>query len=336
MNFKFLKTFLAGSVFALGSIGLTACGDDSSSASDEGDSSSSAEKLVLSSVSETSPLDAGSKVVAAATADGQGGYILTLSGTIKTDNDGFDTDGYKGEDRVYYNIDSLHFDIGDKDGNRVNLPVPIDTGAFKNNADRGINLISAVNGEIVLNQDAIGCGDFTLYITVFMSGEDEDTKQFAYTARVNGDEGIKFNLPCKVIESSSSGEEVCTEMELVKDVVISNKLGSDVPAINFATGTSENPDVTMTIEDRMPSFTASADVKIIEEGSQESGVIPEGKVCLESFTEAYNGERNPMDLENMAWYLVKTASGTYPVMIVKFMALDDTRGDLTISYFKKK
>ena len=330
MKFQFVKSILACSVFALGSVALTACGGDSSSSADEGDSSSSAEPLVLSSVSETSPLDAGSKVVAAATADGQGGYYLSLSGIIKTDSETFpDPEGYDGEDPVYYNIDSLQFDVGDKDGNRVSLPVNLKQGASL--GKESINLISVID-EIPLDQDAT-CGDkFTLYVTIFMSGDTEDTKQYAYTARLTGD----FSIPCKVIESSSSGEEVCTEMELVKDVVISNKLGSDVPAINFATGTSENPDVTMIIEDRMPSFTASAGVKIIEEGSQESGVIPEGKVCLESFTEAYNGERNPMDLENMAWYLVKTASGTYPVMIVKFMAQDDTRGDLTISYFKKK
>lgn len=336
MNFKFLKTFLAGSVFALGSIGLTACGDDSSSASDEGDSSSSAEELVLSSVSEESPLAEGAAITANVAEDGHNGFYMTLQGILTINNEDSpvaEPEGYEGDDRVYYAIDSLSFDVGRKEGNSIikvgNLPVPLKPGTSF--GKESVNLIATVD-EIPLNRDEIGCGDFVLYTTVYMSGDTVDTKQFAYTARVES----PFTLQCKVIESSSSGEEVCTEMELVKDVVISNKLGSDVPAINFATGTSENPDVTMSIEDRMPSFTASAGVKIIEEGSQESGVIPEGKVCLESFTEAYNGERNPMDLENMAWYLVKTASGTYPVMIVKFMAQDDTRGDLTISYFKKK
>ncbi|MBR2058171.1 MAG: hypothetical protein IJ982_04525, partial [Fibrobacter sp.] len=114
MKFQFVKSILACSVFALGSVALTACGGDSSSSADEGDSSSSAEPLVLSSVSETSPLDAGSKVVAAATADGQGGYYLSLSGIIKTDSEMFpDPEGYDGEDPVYYNIDSLQFDVGD-------------------------------------------------------------------------------------------------------------------------------------------------------------------------------------------------------------------------------
>ena len=87
MNFKFLKTFLAGSVFALGSIGLTACGDDSSSASDEGDSSSSAEELVLSSVSEESPLAEGAAITANVAEDGHNGFYMTLQGILTINNE---------------------------------------------------------------------------------------------------------------------------------------------------------------------------------------------------------------------------------------------------------
>lgn len=330
MKFQFVKSILACSVFALGSVALTACGGDSSSSADEGDSSSSAEPLVLSSVSETSPLDtAGSKVIAAATADGQGGYYLSLSGIIKTDSEMFpDPEGYDGEDPVYYNIDSLQFDVGDKDGNRVSLPVNLKQGASL--GKESINLISVID-EIPLDQDAT-CGDkFTLYVTIFMSGDTEDTKQYAYTARLTGD----FSIPCKVIESSSAAA-TCTEMEKVGPVTLSNKLGSSQDAINFATGTADSPDVTMTIEDGTPFFTASAGVEIVREGSQETGVIPEGQVCMESFSEAYNGKDNHMELEQMGWYLIKTASGTYAVMIDSFMKQDEAKGDLTIVYFKKK
>ena len=332
MKFQFVKSILACSVFALGSVALTACGGDSSSSADEGDSSSSAEPLVLSSVSETSPLDTASNVVAKANPDGNGGFYLSLTGFIKTDSESFpDPEGYDGEDPIYYIIDNLQFDVGDKDGNRVSLPVALKPGASL--GKENINLISVID-EIPLDQDAT-CGDFTLYITVFMSGDTEDTKQFAYTARVNGDEGIKFNLPCKVIESSSAAA-TCTEMEKVGPVTLSNKLGSSQDAINFATGTADGPDVTMTIEDGTPFFTASAGVEIVREGSQETGVIPEGQVCMESFSEAYNGKDNHMELEQMGWYLIKTASGTYAVMIDSFMKQDEAKGDLTIVYFKKK
>ncbi len=326
---KFAKKLFLYSVFALGTIGLTACGGDSSSSADEGDSSSSAEPLVLSSVSETSPLDAGSKVVAAATADGNGGFYLSLSGIIKTDSETFpDPEGYDGEDPVYYNIDNLQFDVGDKDGNRVSLPVNLKPGASL--GKESINLISVID-EIPLDQDAT-CGDeFTLYVTIFMSGDTEDTKQYAYTARID----TTFNIPCKVIESSSAAA-TCTEMEKVGPVTLSNKLGDSQFAINFSTGTADNPDVTMVIEDGTPFFDAGTGVEIVREGSQETGVIPSGQVCMEGFSEAYNGKDNHMELEQMGWYLIKTASGTYAVMIDSFMRQDETRGDLTIIYFKKK
>lgn len=325
---KFAKKLFLYSVFALGTIGLTACGDDSSSNADEGGSSSSAEPLVLSSVSETSPLDKGSKISAEAQADGKGGYILSLSGIIKTDNDDFETEGYEGDDRVYYNIDNLQFDIGDKDGNRVSLPVNLKPGASL--GKESINLISVID-EIPLDQEAT-CGDkFTLYVTIFMSGDEEDTKQFAYTARLSDE----FSIPCKVIESSSAAA-TCTEMEKVGPVTLSNKLGDSQFAINFSTGAADNPDVTMVIEDGTPFFDAGAGVEIVREGSQESGVIPEGQVCMEGFSEAYNGKDNHMELEQMGWYLIKAASGTYAVMIDSFMRQDESKGDLTIVYFKKK
>ena len=326
---KFAKKLFLYSVFALGTIGLTACGGDSSSSADEGDSSSSAEPLVLSSVSETSPLDKGSKINVEVQADGKGGYMLSLSGIIKTDSELFpDPEGYDGEDPVYYNIDNLQFDVGDKDGNRVSLPVALKPGASL--GKESINLISVID-EIPLDQDAT-CGDkFTLYVTIFMSGDTEDTKQYAYTARLSAE----FSVPCKVIESSSAAG-TCTEMEKVGPVTLSNKLGDSQFALNFSTGTADNPDVTMVIEDGTPFFDAGTGVEIVREGSQETGVIPSGQVCMEGFSEAYNGKDNHMELEQMGWYLIKTASGTYAVMIDSFMRQDETRGDLTIIYFKKK
>ena len=329
MKFKFVKTLLVGSIFALGSIGVIACGgDSSSSANDDVSSSASGEPLILSSVSETSPLAAGSHVEAAAMSDGKGGYYLSLKGNISTNSDEFDTEGYDGEDRVYYKIDSLKFDVGDKDGNRAALSVPLKPGASF--GKESISLISVI-GDIPLDQDA-ACGDnFTFFVTVFMSGDEPDTEQFAYTARLQ----TNFTVPCKVIESSSAAA-VCTEMEMVGPVVLSNKVFGDQDAINFSTGAMDAPDVTMTFEDGEAIFTASAGVTIAEERNMESGVTPEGTVCMENFAEAYNGQKNPMPLEQMAWYLVTTSTGTYPVMINKWVTQSDVKGDLTITYYKKK
>jgi hypothetical protein len=328
MKFKFAKSLLLGSIFALGSLGLTACGGDSSSNAGEESSSSGAEELILSSVSEESPLAAASNIDANALPDGNGGYYLSLKGNIATNSDEFETEGYDGDDRVYYKIDSLKFDVGDKNGNRVALPVRLKPGASL--GKESIFLASVID-DIPLDQDAV-CGDaFTLYVTIYMSGDEPDTEKFAYTARLQ----TNFTVPCKVIESSSSGPEVCTELEPV-EITMSNTTGNDVPALNFSTGTAENPDVTLSIVDRVPYFQASAGVKITMEGSQETGVIPQAPICLEKFTKAYNGEANPMELEDMAWYLVETPAGTYPFMRGSFMAQEDTKGTLTITYLKKK
>ena len=339
MKFKFVKTLLTGTLFALGTLGFTACGDDSGSNSSPDSSSSGKEKLVLDSVSKVSPLSTASWIEAEAVSDGQGGYNLRLKGDISTDSDEFDTEGYDGEDRVYYNIDSLRFDIGDKDGNRVNLSVPINPGAFVNNVDMGINLAKAVNGEIKLNQDSIGFGKFTLYVTIFMSGDEEDTKQFKYSARLS----TTFELQQKVIESSSSAA-ACTEM-VADTVVLSNKVGvgGGLESFNFSTGTKDNPDVTLKIEDRTPFLEPTTGVKLgkvqtDKEKGIEDGVLPT-KACLENFVVEYGGEKRAAEdgLENMAWYLVTTSSGSYPFMVDKFMAQSDgAHGDLTIIYYKKK
>lgn len=289
---------------------------------------SSAEPLVLSSVSELSPLDAGSQIIVDVQADGKGSYVLVLSGIIKTDSDEFETEGYVGNDRVYYVIDKLQFDVADKNGNRVSLPVALKPGVSL--GKENINLVSVID-DIPLDY-YVTCGDkFTLYVTVFMSGDEESTKQYAYTARLSDE----FSIPCKVIESSSTAY-TCTEMERVGPVTLSNKIGDGQYAINFATGTADNPDVTMVIEDGEAFFDAGAGVEIVRESSQELGVIPEGKVCQEQFSEAYNGMDNHMELEQMGWYLIKTASGTYAVMVDSFMRRDDTKGDLTIIYFRRK
>ncbi len=334
MKFKFVKTLLTGTLFALGTLGFTACGDDSGSNSSPDSSASGEEKLVLDSVSAVSPLDDGSFIKAEARSDGKGGYNLHLEGDIRTNSDEFDTEKYDGEDRVYYNVDSLTFDIGritDKgDTVRVStLSVPLKAEKFGHDF---VNLITAVDGEIHLDQEQLkGCGNFVLYAKVYMSGDEEDTKQFKYTARLS----TAFNLQCKVIESSSSAA-ACTEMVL-DSVVLSNKVSGNLDRVNFATKTADNPDVILKVEDKVPFFeAAAAGVTIVQESSQESGVIPPAPVCQEKFTEAYNGAANPMELDVMSWYLVKTASGTYPVMIKKFMAQDATKGDLTIIYYKKK
>ena len=337
---NFMKNLFLGSVFALGSIGLTACGDDSSSAGD-GDSSSSAEELVLSSVSETSPLADFSEVEAERTADGKGGWVLKLTGNIATESDAFETPGYDG-DPITYMVDSLSFDVGRKEDGKVirvgNLPVPVRSD-FKFPKEQ-FNPLFAID-EIPLNQDSIGWGDFVLYITVYMSGSTEE-KTYAFTARLEAE----FDLPKPAeVSSSSSVAEVCTQVDSVA-VEFSNEYNKITAkqAINFATGAAENPHVTMSLEGGVGYLVAASGVTFqqIDSYDNSSGmwVAPASPACLEKFSYSprFDEEGNSATKVNMQestqWYMVITADGNFPIRPTR-VQVNGSEGNISFIYYKK-
>ena len=336
MKFQFVKSLLLGSLFALGSIGLTACGDDGSSAGDGGNSSSSAEELVLSSVSETSPLMEESYVQAQVTSDGQGGYALLLTGNIATDYE-FATPGYEGEEPIEYLVDSLSFDVGRKDNdvvNRVgNLPVLVKS-TFSFPKDK-FSLISAID-KIPLNQDSIGCGDFVLYVTIYMSGNKEETKDFAFTARLEAD----FNLVCKTIQSSSSAAEVCTQIVPVADTL--SNISTNVvkkTEINFAGGAT--PHATISFKNNTGYLIAASEVSFKEIRSYDDEInrsgmwaAPTEPVCLEKFT-LNNESMNEIEMgENTRWFMAITPEGNFPINPLRLQA-NGTEGTMFFTHYKK-
>ena len=338
---NFMKNLFLGSVFALGSIGLTACGDDSSSAGD-GDSSSSAEELVLSSVSETSPLADFSEIKADVTTGDNGGFALTLSGSIATESDAFETPGYDG-DPITYQVDSLSFDVGRKENGKEirvgNLPVPV-RSTFKFPKEQ-FNLAIAID-KVPLDQDSIGCGDFVLYVTIYMSGDKEETKQYAFTARLEAD----FSLDCKPAEvSSSSVAEVCTQVDSVA-VEFSNEYNKITAkqAINFATGAAENPHVTMSLEGGVGYLVAASGVTFqqIDSYDNSSGMwsAPASPACLEKFSYSprFDDEGNSATKvkmqESTQWYMVITADGNFPIRPTGVL-VNGSEGSISFIYYKK-
>ena len=343
MKFQFVKSLLLGSLFALGSIGLTACGDDGSSAGDDGNSSSSAEKLVLSSVSETSPLAESSEIEAERIADGKGGFALRLTGSIATESDAFVTPNYEGEEQIEYQVDSLSFDVGriEKSGDTVrvgNLPVPV-----KSNFQfpkYQFSLVFAID-QIPLDQKAIGCGDFVLYVTVYMSGDKEETKEYAFTARLMAD----FDLPCITEVSSSSVAEVCTQVDSVTTELsnISNQITAK-QAINFNTGTADNPHVTLSIGDNTGYLVAGNGVTFqqITSYDNSSGMwaAPTAPVCLEKFTysasfdEPENSSTKVEMRESTQWYMAITSDGNFPIRPTRVQTAG-SEGTIYFIYYKK-
>ena len=335
---NFMKNLFLGSVFALGSIGLTACGDDSSSAGD-GDSSSSAEELVLSSVSETSPLADFSEIKADVTTGDNGGFALILKGNIAVDGD-FVTPDYDGE--VTYLVDSLSFDVGRKENGKEirvsNLPVPVKSN-FQFPKDQ-FSLVFAID-KIPLDQKTIGCGDFVLYVTVYMSGDKEETKDFAFTARLMAD----FDLPCITEVSSSSVAEVCTQVDSVMTELsnISNQITAK-QAINFNTGTTDNPHVTLSIGDGTGYLVPGNGVTFQQITSYDNSngmwAAPTAPVCLEKFTysasfdEPGNSSTKVEMRESTQWYMAITSDGNFPIRPTRVQTAG-SEGTIYFIYYKK-
>lgn len=233
-------------------------------------------------------------------------YELSISGLVKALEN--------------FSIDNLDFIICQ--GNRCGiLPVsfkkePYNIQLFNFDSDLG---------EIIIRQDDYGCGDFILRVKTYVSDRESTTYEDSIETT--------FNLKCANVQATNS---TCTMMEKVNEVSLTTNGQS---SLNFATGLSSNPDVTLKIEDGFPYFIASTGVKIMAEGSQNVGVIPSGEICLENFTEAYGSENgfSSMELTLNEWYLVKTSLGTYPFMVVnRVVGQNGISNGLTITYFKKK
>lgn len=329
MNFKSL---ILGSAFVLSLFGLTACGDDSSSGADEG--TSSAEEYIASSASEISPFDTTTIITPSVSANGKGGQALKLTGTLKLDGD-FAYDQFD-EESWFFQFDSLQFiatTVEDGKTYKTNLVV-------KDNNKYPVEQVVLGNTIDKIDLDQIdGCGKFRLFVWMYMSLDcsDADDPDLCNAAAAQDSmqftavQTVDFEKECKVIESSSSAEEVCTKLEAV-EASLSNLYGTDVYTINLDGG--PDAQLTMIVEGGYPSFQAAPGVQIFEEDTQETALVPEGDICFEDFHQAYNSEANPMELNQGSWYLVKTPSKTYPLMVRRFMKDDDSRGTLTFVYFK--
>ena len=314
----------------------------SSSVAESARSSSSAEPIILSVASETSPLSEESYVQAQVTADGQGGYALLLTGNIATDY-GFITPDYEGDEPIGYQIDSLSFDVGwvDENGNTIrvgNLPISLKSN-FQFPKER-ISLISAID-EIPLDQNALGCGEFVLYVNVYMSGDTEETKNYLFMARLEAD----FELLCKIEESSSSVAEVCTQVDSVTIELSNISTQNDAEqAINFNTGTAENPHVTLSIGDYTGYLVAANGVTFQQITSYDNShgmwAAPTAPVCLEkfsysvSFDESGNSASKVEMRESVQWYMAVTPDGNFPIRPTRVETAGN-EGRIYFIYYKK-
>ena len=329
MKFKFVKTLLVGSIFALGSIGVIACGGDSSSSAEEDQSVSSAQEIILSSASGTSPLNSASSVNGKVLADGKGGWELNLSGSLSFNYD-FVPEGHDSDEDFWFTFDSLSFIVG-KYGDDGKAYV-VDSLDINGNADLSQATISmaASFSKVPLNQDKIGCGKFVLYTWIYMGVEEDSSLHYSALKQFD------FELTCKVEESSSSAAQTtCTELER-QEITLKNETGSDINYMNIDGGTEAQ--LTLVVEDGIVYLQAASGVSIAEEsGLLTGGVDPQAPVCMEDMEgdDRTSEEKMEMDTGTL-WYIVTTPAGKYPMRVTTRQTYDNISGILGLVYYKKK
>ena len=328
MNFKSL---ILGSAFVLSLFGLTACGDDSSSGADEG--TSSAEEYIASSASEKSPFSEKSTFDAKKESNGKGGDALHFSGNLDLDQDFADNE--YGEETWFTQFDSIQITATKLEGDKTFMT----NISFNDKTVYPTDKITGNNIDKIDLDQLDTCGKFRLFVWMFMSIDCQIAEDADACAEAAAEDSLHFTAvktfdfekQCKVEISSSSVAEVCTELTPV-DTTLSNEYGSSVYTFNFDGGA--DPQITMSIENSSFYFNAADGVEIWEEGSQETGLRPEGNICAEKLETIRGSMENPKLLNNGIWLLIKTPGGDYPVLIGTKLS-DGSKGWVSFTYYKK-
>jgi uncharacterized protein (TIGR02145 family) len=136
--------------------------------------------------------------------------------------------------------------------------------------------------------------------------------------------------------SSSSYVAECTPVSAHK-VTLSNALQSSQSAINFETGLSDNPHITIKFANDAATIIPGDGVTVYEDNSQTTGLEAEVQpgntsVCREDFRKStiqFNDE-----LISGLWLDIVDASGNiYPMMVKKAMFESSTKGMVDIVYY---
>lgn len=331
MNFK---KILLGSAIAVGTFGFFACGGDSGSDPVVGPDGTppAGDEINIPVQSTLSPVVV-SNLSITPMSNGNGGMMGALGGTIKLDPDFMDnTQPYTAN--VSTLIDSVRFTVG-----RVINGKPYEE-KININLDGTVFPTEMVSfAQKNLEFSALStCGEFQLYIFVYSSSKEEGIKTSLYTTVIDS---LKFTRPeteCKApepIESSSSAAAVCTPTTVVYDT-LTNAEGSGKTALNFETGTADNPHVTLKFSDGLAYLNPAAGAEVYEDNAQVSGLLPDkNPVCKEDFARA--GRAYTDELMSGLWLDVVAADGKmYSLMVQKVMkeAGSKTKGSIYLVYYK--
>lgn len=340
MNFK--KILLGSAIFAT-TFGFIACGGDSSSTEPDptpvGTDVNPGDKIVLPEASDLNPIEFSGISLMSMASGVEGTQKIVVSGLIKLAAD-FDPN-QKGATfdpaTMTTQIDSVKFAVAklaDQTKQDINVPVQI--------APERVSF----SGSEFLTSQLTGCGQFALYVVVYSSTVDQNGSAPAIYTAVFGDDATEVaqgtftraESECAAPVASSSSvapvSSACTNVT-ANELQLSNSLGSSLTSINFATGLADNPHVTVEFKDGYATFVAGAGVTIVEDNyTQTTGLLPTGPVCRESFMPSGTSAVG-VELASGTWIDITGPDGIlYPVMIKKTMMENDSKGTLTIFYFK--
>lgn len=329
MNFK---KIILGSALVAAPFGFFACGDSDNGGvvtPGSGSSTDPGPEIDLPKESAYSPIVVnGLKITVMAGTEGMRG---SLGGVIKLDPEFIDPD-IQYTANVKTTIDSVNFAVGkmvNGTPRQEKVSINLDGVVFPN------EMVSFSQKYLEFKQLS-GCGEFQLYISIFASSKEEGLKTTKYTTVIDT---LKFTRPeaeCeapKPVESSSSVATVCTPVTAHEDT-LSNSMGTSKSAINFETGTAENPHITVKFANEAATITAGAGVQVFEDNSQTTGLLPtKTPLCAEDFRKS--NFQFSEELTSGLWLDIIGADGKqYPMMVRKTMFESATKGTIYIVYYK--
>ena len=326
---KFKKIIL-GSAIATAAFGFFACGSEDPKDNPVGPGGQTLPGPVIDIPQESafSPIVFnGLKITVMAGTNGMRG---ALGGVIKLDPEFIDPQT-EYTANVKTMIDSVKFAVGrDIQGKsyQENVTVNLDGIIFP------VEMVSFSQKYLEFSQLST-CGEFKLFISSFASSKEEGLKTTKYTS-VDTLTFVRPEAECatsQAVESSSSAAAVCTPVTAHEDT-LSNSMGTSKSAINFETGTADNPHITLKFANNAAEIIPGAGVQVFEDNSQTTGLLPsKTPLCAEDFKKsnfAFNEE-----LTSGLWLDIITADGKqYPMMVRKTMFESATKGTVSIVYYK--
>ena len=330
MNFK---KILLGSALAATTFGFFACGGgDSGVETPVNPSNPDAKVIELPKASALSPVIFENLKITVMS--GTKGMQGSLSGMIKLD-DMFNDTSVPYTEKVDVKIDSVGFAVAKViAGNAFQEKVSINLDGVVFPAER-----ISLSQKYFEFADLSDCGDFKLFIFVYSSSKEEGLQTSLYTSV---DTTLTFTRPeqeCQAQLPPSSSSPVVTPCSPVTahPITLSNSLGTGQTALNFETGTAENPHVTLKIVDKLAYLTPAAGVTIYEDNAQTTGLEAEvqpgqTQICREDFRKS--NFKYDEELSSGLWLDVIGADGkVYPILVKKFMSESATKGTLDIIYY---